>query len=89
MQEEPSNMGAWPFIQRNLFQYTIEGVARQESGSPAVGLNELHQKQQEEIINKVFKKCTCDLKMSYCGLQCESGHYSEPVYKQHTYFKHN
>ncbi len=89
VQEEPSNMGAWPFIQRNLSQFNIEGVARQESGSPAVGLNELHQKQQEEIINKVFKKCTCDLKLPYCGLQCESGHYSEPVYKQHTYFKHN
>jgi 2-oxoglutarate dehydrogenase E1 component len=86
-QEEPMNMGAWYFIKNELPHVPIEGVYRTASGSPAVGLHELHLKQQDEIIRKIFKKCTCDLKNPYCGLQCKTGKERLPILQQHTYFK--
>ncbi len=87
IQEEPMNMGAWYFIRNELPHLKIEGIFRPASGSPAVGLHELHQREQEEIIGKVFKKCTCDLKHPYCGLQCQTGKWKEPLLKQHDYFQ--
>jgi len=87
IQEEPMNMGAWYFVHNELTQIDIEGIFRPASGSPAVGLHELHHREQEEIVNKVFKKCTCELKNPYCGLQCQSGKLKDPVLKQHDYFK--
>ncbi len=87
IQEEPMNMGAWYFIKNELPKLPIEGVFRYPSGSPAVGLNELHHKEQEEIIGKIFKKCTCALKNPYCGLQCKTGKEKQPILQQHKYFK--
>lgn len=89
VQEEPMNMGAWYFIKNELEHLLIEGVYRIPSGSPAVGLNELHFMQQNELINKVFKPCTCGLNKKYCGLQCKTGQERIPVYKQHRYFNAN
>lgn len=87
VQEEPMNMGAWYFIRNELPMIPIEGVYRFPSGSPAVGLHELHQREQDEIIGKVFKKCTCELKNPYCGLQCKTGKEKIPILQQHSYFK--
>lgn len=84
-QEEPVNMGAWRFVKEKLTDVNLQVVARLESGSPAVGLNKLHILGQEEIIGKIFRKCTCELKNKYCGLQCEVGSSRVEIKKQHTY----
>ncbi len=84
-QEEPVNMGAWKFVKEKITNVNLQVVARLESGSPAVGLNKLHILGQEEIIGKIFRKCTCELKNKYCGLQCEVGSSRVEIKKQHTY----
>lgn len=73
LQEEPENMGAWQYVKDKFEGIDILPLARLASGSPAVGLNKLHVLGQQEIIGKVFRKCTCELKNKYCGLQCEVG----------------
>lgn len=73
VQEEPQNMGAWNYIRDNFLNIPIQVVSRQPSGSPAVGLSKLHTQEQQEIIGKVFRKCTCELKNKYCGLHCKVG----------------
>lgn len=55
VQEEPKNMGAWPFIVRKFNQYKIEVVARKESSSTATGYLKQHQTQQQYIIQKAFE----------------------------------
>lgn len=54
-QDEPENMGAWPFIHRKLGSMGFKVVSRGESASPAVGLMEKHKKGLAEIIDAVFK----------------------------------
>ncbi|MBX3102684.1 MAG: 2-oxoglutarate dehydrogenase E1 component [Bacteroidetes bacterium] len=51
-QEEPENMGAWPFISRKLRTIPFEVVARKESASPATGTPSQHTTQQHYIIRK-------------------------------------
>ena len=51
-QEEPENMGAWPFISRKLKDMKLVVVARLESGSPAGGLSINHKIRQTKIINE-------------------------------------
>ena len=53
-QDEPQNMGAWPFINRKLANLGFSVVSRKESASPAVGLMEKHKKELEHILNSVF-----------------------------------
>ncbi len=89
VQEEPENMGPWYYVQNMMRKLEIIHVARQPSGSPAVGLLKLHNIQQNEIINKVFRKCDCELKNKYCGLQCVVGSSRENILKQHHYFEEN
>lgn len=87
IQEEPENMGAWRFIEQKMKKIVpIEVVARQESGSPAVGLSKLHHLEQEEIIGKIFRHCTCELHNKYCGLQCETGKKKADHKPEHRYF---
>ncbi len=86
IQEEPENMGAWYYIQNFMRKYHIIPVTRAPSGSPAVGLQKIHEVQQEEIIEKVFRKCTCELNYKYCGLQCVVGSSRKKILKQHFYF---
>jgi 2-oxoglutarate dehydrogenase E1 component len=45
-QEEPENMGSWPFIERELRDLGLEpkAVTREESASPATGSLTLHQR---------------------------------------------
>ncbi|MCB2195569.1 MAG: 2-oxoglutarate dehydrogenase E1 component [Bacteroidetes bacterium] len=85
IQEEPENMGAWTFVKEQFKHVNIQVVARQASGSPAVGLHKLHVLQQNEILGKIFRKCTCELKNKYCGLQCVEGSSRLEINKQHTY----
>ncbi|MCF8372455.1 MAG: 2-oxoglutarate dehydrogenase E1 component [Bacteroidales bacterium] len=85
VQEEPQNMGAWEFIHKNLLEFEIEPVSRLASGSPAVGLHVLHERGQNEIINKVFRRCDCERQNIYCGLQCVIGKSREAIMKQHHY----
>ena len=88
VQEEPDNMGAGKYIRRHFRAIApILPVARLASGSPATGLKELHKSGQEEIIGKVFRKCTCGKSTTYCGLQCVDGASRKEVLKQHYYLK--
>ena len=86
VQEEPINMGAWNFVRDYFTTIDIQPVARQASASPAVGLYKLHQTEQDEIIGKVFRKCTCERNYKYCNLDCEVGSYQKEI-KQDNYIK--
>ncbi len=86
LQEEPENMGAWNYIRSMLPDKKLIPVARIASASPATGLTGLHTVGQEEIINKVFKKCHCELNLPYCRLECIEGKTREEILKVHYYF---
>ena len=87
VQEEPENMGAWYHIRTAMKDIEIIPVTRQPSGSPATGLFKLHEIGQIEIIDKVFRECTCELLNIYCGLQCVIGSSRKEILKQHYYFQ--
>lgn len=70
VQEEPANMGAWLNIQRNLHPLKLVGICRPPSGSTAIGLYELHKKQQTKLMEKTFQKCTCQNVDEYCYMSC-------------------
>ena len=58
VQDEPANMGAWPFMALKL-PHHIEGlrmsrVSRPASSSPAVGSAKLHQAEQEALLSRLF-----------------------------------
>ncbi len=53
-QDEPENMGAWPFINRKLEHLGFKLVSRPESASPAVGLMEKHKQGLDAILQSVF-----------------------------------
>ncbi|MFW5820777.1 MAG: 2-oxoglutarate dehydrogenase E1 component, partial [Bacteroidota bacterium] len=88
VQEEPENMGAWYYIQNLLNDQHLVHVTREPSGSPATGLYKIHEIQQKEIIDKVFRRCDCELNNKYCGLQCVVGSSRKEILKQHYYFEH-
>ncbi len=54
VQEEPANMGSWPFIGLNLPEHlggrSLRKVARRSSASPAVGSHSVHEAQQHDIV---------------------------------------
>ena len=54
VQEEPENMGAWPFIHRKLPEFNFRAIARSESASPASGLFNVYQQRQRKIIDDPF-----------------------------------
>jgi len=54
VQDEPSNMGVWPYISRKYPELQLELISRAESASPATGLLEKHKKSLERILNAVF-----------------------------------
>ncbi len=89
VQEEPENMGPWYYIQNQLHEFKLLAVTRVPSGSPATGLSRIHQIQQEEIIDKVFRECDCELQNKYCGLQCMVGKSRKQILKQHKYFQNS
>lgn len=55
VQEEPRNMGAWPYLVRKLRKENIEVISRKESSSTATGFSKQHASQQEYIVNKAFE----------------------------------
>ena len=55
VQDEPENMGAWPYIQRTYYKWNLCGITRPESASPAGGLMEQHKIRLEKILNTVFE----------------------------------
>ena len=58
VQEEPINMGYWHHLLTREFSTfkKFEVVARPESATPATGFSHCHIKEQEDILNKSFKK---------------------------------
>jgi len=57
VQEEPENMGAWPFMLRKFRKsdLQLEVISRKEAASPATGYAKQHAKQQLYIIGKAFE----------------------------------
>jgi 2-oxoglutarate dehydrogenase E1 component len=56
VQEEPENMGAWPFICR-IFRksdFNFEVISRKPSSSPATGFAKQHLEEQAAIVAKAF-----------------------------------
>ena len=59
VQEEPRNMGAWPFIgmqfgQRVLERHPFSGISRPASASPATGSARSHKLEQQQILDEAF-----------------------------------
>jgi 2-oxoglutarate decarboxylase len=59
VQEEPENMGAWPFAHGRLHALLPDRVklghsSRDESGSPAVGSSVMHALEQEDLVERAF-----------------------------------
>jgi len=54
VQDEPANMGVWPYLFRKYPELGLELVSRPESASPAAGLVEKHKRRLERIIDAVF-----------------------------------
>ncbi|MNV68677.1 Multifunctional 2-oxoglutarate metabolism enzyme [compost metagenome] len=58
VQEEPENMGAWPYLLRRLRKTIfndIEVISRKESSSTASGFAKQHADQQAYILAKSFE----------------------------------
>jgi 2-oxoglutarate dehydrogenase E1 component len=59
VQEEPENMGAWPFAHGRLHALLPDRVklghsSRDESGSPASGSSVMHALEQEDLVERAF-----------------------------------
>jgi len=59
LQEEPENMGPWPFVHSRLHRllrddFTLKHVSRVESASPASGSATVHQQEQAELLQKTL-----------------------------------
>jgi 2-oxoglutarate dehydrogenase E1 component len=59
VQEEPENMGAWPFLKLRfgdvvLGRWPLKGNSRLASSSPATGSHSSHKKEQEQLIAAAF-----------------------------------
>jgi 2-oxoglutarate dehydrogenase E1 component len=57
VQEEPENMGAWPYFARKFrnFDLDLKVISRKESSSTATGYSKQHVAQQLYIIGKAFE----------------------------------
>ena len=56
VQEEPENMGAWSYILRNFRNTEIQVIAPVPSGSPAPGSHKMFERNQNNVINRVFDR---------------------------------
>jgi 2-oxoglutarate dehydrogenase E1 component len=59
VQEEPENMGAWPFLKTRfgeavLNRLPLKGVSRPPSASPATGSHSSHNKEQAKLLAAAF-----------------------------------
>jgi 2-oxoglutarate dehydrogenase E1 component len=60
VQEEPRNMGAWNYVSPHLASLVdsnieVEVISRPERSSPATGLSDLYQAEQEQIIAEALR----------------------------------
>jgi len=58
VQEEPENMGAWPYLFRRLYKTALKGIdviSRRESSSTATGFAKQHANQQAYILAKALE----------------------------------
>jgi 2-oxoglutarate dehydrogenase E1 component len=57
VQEEPENMGAWPYMCRKFrnSDISLDVISRVESSSTATGFGKLHTAQQMEVISRAFQ----------------------------------
>jgi 2-oxoglutarate dehydrogenase E1 component len=56
VQEEPENMGAWSYILRHFRETGIQVIAPVPSGSPAPGSHKMFERNQNNVINRVFDR---------------------------------
>ena len=70
VQEEPYNMGAWPFIHMEFTDVPIKVISRPASGSTATGSNKFHYIRQRKIIEKAFHTCECPNLDYECKMVC-------------------
>jgi 2-oxoglutarate dehydrogenase E1 component len=56
VQEEPKNMGAWTYILRYEPNQKMKLISRKASASPATGFSKVHDKEQNDIIERAFAK---------------------------------
>ncbi|MFK8113441.1 MAG: 2-oxoglutarate dehydrogenase E1 component [Rubripirellula sp.] len=59
VQDEPTNMGAWPYIKLNFGdeltkRFKLHRVSRVESASPSTGSMAAHKLEQSELLNEAF-----------------------------------
>ena len=59
VQEEPANMGCWPFIALHLPEELADGrqlrrISRDAAASPATGSHSVHDREQEELVAEAF-----------------------------------
>ncbi|HEY0895259.1 MAG TPA: 2-oxoglutarate dehydrogenase E1 component [Sphingobacteriaceae bacterium] len=62
VQEEPENMGGWPFICRKFraSAFNFQVIARKESSSTATGYSKQHIAQQLRIVSRAFETAAGD-----------------------------
>jgi len=70
VQEEPYNMGAWPYMHLEFDAVPLKVIARPSSGSPATGSSKFHHIRQRKIIEKTFQKCICPNLEIECKMVC-------------------
>ena len=59
VQDEPENMGPWPFVHGRLHSllrdsHRLVHVAREESASPATGSATIHEQEQRDLLQRAF-----------------------------------
>ena len=57
VQEEPENMGAWPFVRGEVtdkLRRSVRVAARERSASPATGSASVHEVEQRQILDRAF-----------------------------------
>jgi 2-oxoglutarate dehydrogenase E1 component len=54
VQEEPANMGAWPYIAVNHSEYGWSYAGRRAAASPATGYPKVHELQQNQLVDDAF-----------------------------------
>jgi 2-oxoglutarate dehydrogenase E1 component len=59
LQEEPGNMGPWPYVHERLHRilrddYQLRHVSRRPSPAPATGSQTVHAREQEELLEATF-----------------------------------
>ncbi len=72
VQEEPQNMGAWPYLKANMDFVNLGVIARPPSASPASGSSKFHTIQQTKIVEKAFEECDCENVCKECKQLCIS-----------------